>query len=140
MNEKQFAANRANEQSIRAAAEQAADPRVDLAVLRTQLALDRTQLAWVRTAFTFITAGLAIDKAAEVLHEARVVAGTNWVTGGLAIGLTLASVSTLFLLISTFLYFQQAQAFALFKAPNHPEYLWPCSSPYSSFFLAAPFP
>jgi hypothetical protein len=62
VNENQQIADKANAQATRSTSEQAADPRVDLAVQRTELALDRTQLAWVRTAFTLITAGFAIDK------------------------------------------------------------------------------
>jgi len=32
-----------------------ADPRVDLALLRTQIAFDRTTLAWARTTITMAT-------------------------------------------------------------------------------------
>ncbi len=102
-------------QAIRSSAEQTADPRVDLAVQRTELALDRTQLAWVRTVFTLITAGLAIDKGAEALHEARVLAGTNWVTGSHVVGTTLTAVATAFLLIASAAYYRQARTLARLK-------------------------
>ena len=102
-------------QAMRSTAEQAADPRVDLAVQRTELALDRTQLAWVRTAFTFITAGLAIDKGAAALHEARVLAGTNWVSGSHAVGITLSAASTLILLFASIMYLREARALSRLK-------------------------
>lgn len=104
-----------NAQAARSSAEQEADPRVDLAVMRTELALDRTQLAWVRTAFTFITAGLAIDKGAAALHQARVLAGTNWVNSSHAVGVVLTITSTLFLMFASLLYYQQARALARLK-------------------------
>jgi uncharacterized membrane protein YidH (DUF202 family) len=46
--------------AARQSAEQDADPRVDLAVLRSELAEDRTLLAWLRTALALIGAGVAI--------------------------------------------------------------------------------
>jgi uncharacterized membrane protein YidH (DUF202 family) len=64
--------------TIREQAERSADPHVDLAVQRTQLACDRTLLAWIRTSFALITAGVAFDKGAQWLHEARLAAGTAW--------------------------------------------------------------
>ena len=120
MNENQQMTDKASAQTTRSTAEQAVDPRVDLAVQRTELALDRTQLAWVRTSFTLITAGFAIDKGAEALHEARVLAGKNWVTGGHAVGITLSAASTLFLLIASALYYQQARALARLKGAEPP--------------------
>ena len=101
--------------TARASAEQTADPRVDLAVLRTELALDRTQLAWVRTAFTLITAGFAIDKGGAALHEARVLAGTNWVSTSHFSGIFLAAAATTFLLIASVAYLQQSRALARLK-------------------------
>ena len=115
MDNDQRAANESKVKAIRSSAEQVADPRVDLAVLRTELALDRTQLAWVRTAFTFITAGLAIDKGAEALHEARVLAGTNWMSGSHAVGVALTAASTMFLLLASVLYLRQARALTRLK-------------------------
>lgn len=106
--------------AVRTSAEETADPRVDLAVIRTELALDRTQLAWVRTAFTFITAGLAIDKGAEALHQARVLAGTNWVNGSHIAGLVLTMASTFFLVIASILYYQQARELARIKGVTPP--------------------
>ncbi len=120
LNENLRTAVSADQQSIRASAEEDADPRVDLAVLRTELALDRTQLAWVRTAFTLITAGLAIDKGAEALHEARVLAGKNWVTGSHAVGTTLTAAATVFLIIASVAYYQQARNLAQIKGAKPP--------------------
>lgn len=92
------------------------DPRIDLAVIRTELALDRTQLAWVRTAFTFITAGLALDKGAEALHHARVLAGTNWLHSSHAIGVILIAVSSLSLMISAGSYYRQSRIVGRLKS------------------------
>jgi uncharacterized membrane protein YidH (DUF202 family) len=117
--EDQRAAN-ANAPAIRSSAEQAADPQLDLAVQRTELALDTTQLAWVRTAFTLITAGLAIDKGGEALHQARVLAGTNWVTGSHVVGNTLTASATVFLLIASVVYYQQARTLARLKGAKPP--------------------
>jgi putative membrane protein len=119
VDENQRAADNANVQANRSIAP-TVNLQVDLAVQRTELALDRTQLAWVRTAFTFITAGLAIDKGAEALHEARLLAGTNWVAGSYAVGITLTAASTLFLLVASVLYFQQARALARIKGAEPP--------------------
>lgn len=120
MDQDQKAIDNANAQAIRTSAEEEADPRVDLAVLRTELALDRTQLAWVRTAFTCITAGIAIDKGAEALHKARMVAGTNWVTGSHIVGVGLAAASTLFLLIASVVYLQHVRGLARCKGVAPP--------------------
>ncbi len=45
--------------------------QVQLAIQRTELALERTQLAWVRTAFAIISAGLAMEKGLQALHDAN---------------------------------------------------------------------
>ena len=102
-------------QQTRILAEQEIDPRLDLAVIRTELALDRTQLAWVRTAFTFITAGLALDKGAEAMHHARVLAGTNWLKSSHAIGVSLTGAATFALLFASYTYFQQTRRMARLK-------------------------
>ena len=120
MNENLRAADNTAQQVLRSSSEEAADPRVDLAVQRTELALDRTQLAWVRTTFTLITAGLAIDKGADALHQARVLAGANWVTGSHAVGITLTATSTLFLLLASVLCYQQARTLARLKGAAPP--------------------
>ena len=60
------------------------------------------------------------DKGAEALHQARVLAGTNWVTGSHVVGTTLTIASTLFLLIATIVYFQQARALARLKGIEPP--------------------
>jgi Protein of unknown function, DUF481/Domain of unknown function (DUF202) len=53
--------------AARQSAEQDADPRVDLAVLRSELAEDRTLLAWLRIALALIGAGVAFDKGTQLL-------------------------------------------------------------------------
>lgn len=107
--------NCADAQTWPSPAEQSAHLQLALAVRRTELALDNTQLAWVRTAFTFITAGLGIDKGAEALHEARVLIGTNWLTGSHIIGTVLCAASTLLLLIESAAYFQEMRVLARIK-------------------------
>jgi len=104
----------------RAAAEQSADPRTDLAVMRTELALDRTQLAWVRTTFALITAGFALDKITEALHQARMVAGTNWVKTSHLSGILLTVAATLFLVITSIEYVRQARWLARLKGSTPP--------------------
>ena len=93
-----------DEQQIRAAAEQDADPRVDLAIDRTIFALVRTQLAWIRTVLTLMTAGLAIDKGFAALHDARMVSGEAWVKNGHFAGMVMTSSATLLIMIVTFNY------------------------------------
>ena len=89
------------------------DPRVDLAYLRTEWALERTQLSWVRTSFAVITAGLALDKGTEALHEARLLKGINWVEGGHAGGILLTAFASVFLMIATVQYQQRLRQLAL---------------------------
>jgi len=88
-----------NEEQIRQAAEQSADPRIDLAVQRTELAEDRTLLAWLRTAMALIGTGAAFDKGTQLLHEQRVRAGTALVQGSHFVGLTLTASATLLLIL-----------------------------------------
>ncbi len=104
-----------NEQQIRILAEQEIDPRLELAVFTTQLALDRTQLSWVRTAFTFMSAGLALDKGAEAMHRASVLAGTNWVRSSHAIAVVLTSAATVSLLLATYAYCREAHRLGQLK-------------------------
>ena len=87
---------------------------------RTELALDRTQLAWMLTAFTLITAGLAIDKVAAALHEARGLAGTNWLNGSHVMGIGLTVAATVFLAIASVVYYQQARALARLMGAEPP--------------------
>jgi len=106
---------RSRSKSPPAAPETGVDPRVDLAVVRTELALDRTQLAWVRTAFSLITGGFAIDKVAGALHAARVLSGTNWVTGSHVVGISLTATATVFLLLESAAYYRQLDSLARLK-------------------------
>jgi putative membrane protein len=100
--------------------QQSADPRSHLAVLRTELALDRTQLAWVRTTFALITAGFALDKIMGALHQARVIAGTNWVKTGHFSGILLTVAGTAFLVITSVEYVRQARWLARLKGSPPP--------------------
>ena len=104
----------------RALAEQSADPRTDLAVMRTELALDRTQLAWVRTTFALITAGFALDKVTEALHQARMIAGTNWVKSSHLSGILLTVAATVFLVLTSIEYVRQARWLARLKGSPPP--------------------
>jgi len=103
-----------------AAAAQGADPRTELAVVRTELALDRTQLAWVRTTFALITAGFALDKITEALHQARMIAGTNWVKTSHLSGILLTVAATVFLVITSVEYVRQARRLARLKGSPPP--------------------
>lgn len=104
----------------RGAAERSADPRTDLAVVRTELALDRTQLAWVRTTFALITAGFALDKITEALHQARMIAGTNWVKTSHLSGIFLTVAATVFLVMTSVEYVRQARRLARLKGSPPP--------------------
>lgn len=89
------------------------DPRIDLAIQRTDWALERTQLSWVRTSFAVISAGLALDKGTEALHEARLLKGSNWVAGGHVGGVLLSALAALLLVIATVHYHQRQRQLAL---------------------------
>jgi putative membrane protein len=78
-------------------AEREVDPRIDLAVQRTELAEVRTLLAWLRTSIALMGAGVAFDKGAQFLHQARLEAGTALAHGGHAVGLSLTAVTTVLL-------------------------------------------
>ena len=101
--------------SAREQAEQAADPRVDLAVKRTELAWDRTLLAWLRTTIALIVAGTAFDKGAQWLHEARLAAGTAFVRNGHLIGLSITAASVVLLAFVCWQYWKDAGELALIK-------------------------
>ena len=103
------------EMQQRAAAENEADPRVDLAVERTELALERTHLAWIRTMFTLITAGLAIDKAGAYLHSQRVAKNEALVSNTHAVGIFLTSFCTVLLLVETFQFIKRNKQLAAMK-------------------------
>ena len=91
-------------QQIRVEAERDADPRIDLAVERTLLAIERTQLAWVRTVMGMITAGIAIDKGFQALHQARLMSGLAWEKNGHFAGLLLTIGGTLLMILTTVIY------------------------------------
>jgi uncharacterized membrane protein YidH (DUF202 family) len=91
------------------------DPRIDLAVQRTELAGERTLLAWMRTVIGLMGSGVAFDKGTQLLHEARVSAGTALVRNGHFVGLTLTGVSTLLLAFVTWDYWRNLCAFARIK-------------------------
>jgi uncharacterized membrane protein YidH (DUF202 family) len=93
-----------NGQLIREEAERDADPRIDLAVERTLLAIERTQLAWVRTVMGMITAGIAIDKGFQALHQARLMSGLAWEKNGHFAGLLLTIGGTLLMILTTVIY------------------------------------
>jgi putative membrane protein len=90
-----------SDETTRIEVEQTADPRVDLAVERTQLALERTHLAWIRTTFAIITAGIAIDKGFEIIHQQRMLHNEALIKNAHFVGLGLTSFGTLLLFIET---------------------------------------
>jgi putative membrane protein len=107
--------------TARQSAEQQADPRVDLAVLRSELAEDRTLLAWVRTAIAPIGAGVAFDKGTQLFHQDRLLSGTACVRGGHVAGLTI----TVSLLLSFVMiqHLSQSSALARLKGVAPPRFL-----------------
>jgi putative membrane protein len=78
-----------------------ADPRNDLAIERTELALERTHLAWIRTLLTLITAGFAIDKGIEWIHEKRLKTGEAIFKNAHIIGILLTSIGSALILLQT---------------------------------------
>ena len=104
-----------NRQTVRTEAEHDTDPRVDLAVQRTELALERTQLAWIRTTFSLYTAGIALDKGLEALHQARMLSGTNWANTGHTSGRLLTLLGTALAIIATVIYFRRSEKLAAIK-------------------------
>lgn len=102
-------------ETIREQAERAADPRVDLAVKRTELAWDRTLLAWLRTSSAMMAAGVAFDKGAQLLHEARLAAGTALVRSGHLVGLSLTAASTVLLILVFWQYWKDMRELAAIK-------------------------
>ncbi len=78
--------------------------QVQLAIQRTELALERTQLAWVRTAFAIISAGLAMEKGLQALHDAKLLQERDWLAGGHYGGILLSLIATLSLGLTTIRY------------------------------------
>jgi len=101
--------------SRREQAEQSADPRIDLAVMRTELAWDRTLLSWLRTTIALIVAGTAFDKGAQWLHEARLTAGTAFVRNGHLVGLSLTAASIVLLTFVCWQYWKDARKLAAIR-------------------------
>jgi uncharacterized membrane protein YidH (DUF202 family) len=102
--------------SLREQAEQAADPRIDLAVKRTELAWDRTLLSWLRTTIALIVAGTAFDKGAQWLHEARLTAGTAFVRNSHLVGLSLTAASIVLLAFVCWQYLRDARELAAIRS------------------------
>lgn len=98
--------------SLREQAEQAVDPRVDLAVKRTRLAWDRTLLSWLRTTIALIVAGTAFDKGAQWLHEARLASGSAFVRNGHLVGLSLTAASIVLLFFVCWQYWSDIRELA----------------------------
>ena len=92
--------------------EDAEDPRVHLAAVRTQLAWDRTLLAWIRTTITLMGAGVALDKGTQLLHQANVLAGIAVVRNGHLLGLTLTGIGTGLFVIVCWQYVQSVRVLA----------------------------
>ena len=96
-----------NEQQVKLNAEQADDPRIEIAIERTQLAIERTQLAWIRTVLALITAGIAIDKGTEALHQARIEMGEALIKDGHFSGMLLTISGTAMMLLATVIFFKR---------------------------------
>lgn len=105
---------------IREHEERELDLTLDLAVLRTELAWDRTLLSWLRTTLALMGAGVVLDKASQLLHQARVLAGVAEVRNSHLLGLTLTGVSTSLLLIVCWQYVRSARVLARIKDSGRP--------------------
>lgn len=68
---------------------------------------ERTQLAWIRTVLALITAGIAIDKGTEALHDARIASGEALVKDGHFAGMLLAISGTVMIILATGIYFNR---------------------------------
>jgi len=91
------------------------DIRTDLAVERTELALERTHLAWVRTTFAIITAGIAIDKGLEFIHQQRLINNEALAENGHLIGITITFMGMTLLLIETLQFVKRSKQLALLR-------------------------
>jgi uncharacterized membrane protein YidH (DUF202 family) len=103
----------------RGEAEVSSDPRVDLAVERTELALERTQLAWIRTMLTIITAGIAIDKGLEFIHEQTPVTNMALAQNGHIIGIAITSFGIILLLTESIRFAKRSRQLAQMKKSKY---------------------
>ena len=110
------------DETKRLAAEQDADPRVDLAVQRTELAEDRTILAWVRTSMALMGAGVAFDKGVQLLHASRLAAGTAVVRNGHVMGLSLTVLSTILHVFVLWQHLKKLTVLAQIKGGSSPRF------------------
>ena len=84
------------------------DPTLKLAIERTLLALERTHLAWTRTVITLMTAGFAIDKVTEYIHQERLSSGQAVTAKTHLIGVMLVIGACALLLIETIYYIRRS--------------------------------
>lgn len=86
-----------------------------LAIERTELAFERTHLAWIRTMLTIMTAGIAIDKGIEFIHQQRLLTNQAIVQNGHVIGIVITSSGILFLLLETIQFIKRKRQLAIIK-------------------------
>jgi putative membrane protein len=89
-----------------------ADARVDLAVERTELAWERTHLAWIRTTFAMMTAGIALDKGLEFIHQQRLLTNKALAENGHIIGIMITSFGVVLLLLETIQFVRRSRQLA----------------------------
>ena len=95
------------------------DPRIYLAAERTELALERTHLAWIRTVIGMIVSGFALDKLMEVIHSARLQAGTAWFGQAHLTSILLTSLGTLVMAFETMYYVKRSKELRLMRGGTH---------------------
>ena len=83
--------------------------------MRTELAWDRTLLAWLRITSALMAAGVAFDKEAQWLHEARLEEGTAIIRNGHLVGLSLTAAATLLLTFVSWQYWKDMCELAVIK-------------------------
>jgi uncharacterized membrane protein YidH (DUF202 family) len=94
---------------------QSMDFRDELAIERTQLALENIHLGWIRILFNIMSAGLALDKGLEALHNSQLLKGKVMLGNGHILGIFLILLGSVLLSIKTFYYVVHARQLAAIK-------------------------
>lgn len=95
------------------------DPRIYLATERTELALERTHLAWIRTVIGMIVSGFALDNLMEIIHAARLEAGTAWFRHAHLTGILLTAMGTLVMAFETIYYVKRSKQLYRMRGATH---------------------
>jgi putative membrane protein len=95
------------------------DPRIYLAAERTELALERTHLAWIRTVIGMIVSGFALDNLMEIIHSARLEAGTAWFRHAHLTGIILTMLGTLVMAFETIYFVKRSKQLYRMRGATH---------------------